>query len=84
MPITIKGIRVDYVSLERDNESNRTNIKEARYSLISSTEHVLATQSVHGYQGLAMKPSPGTIKALEEFMQLYKTDVLTVLGLDLT
>ena len=82
MAITIKGIRVDFVSIERIMESGRDEIKDARYSLISSTDHVLATQSIGGYNGLALKPSPETIKALEDFMRRYKADVLAVLGLD--
>jgi hypothetical protein len=84
MAITIKGIRVDWVSFERQEDSGRMGIKDARYSLISSTDHVLATQGIGGYGGLALKPSPQTIKALETFMELYKADVLAVLGLDLT
>jgi hypothetical protein len=82
--ITIKGIRVDFVSIERNESNGQESIKDARYSLISSTDHVLATQSIGGYGGLALKASPQTVKALENFMQLYKADVLAVLGLDLT
>lgn len=82
MAVFIKGIRVDSISIER-NESGQETIKEAKYSLISSVDKVLATQLVGGYQGKALAPSLETIKALENFMSLYKSDVLNVLGLDL-
>jgi hypothetical protein len=81
-PITIKGIKVDSVSLKREHETGRDIIENAQYSLISSTDHVLATQTIGGYGGLALKPSPLTIKALEAFMQAYKADVNMALGLD--
>ena len=83
MPITIKGIRIDDIILKRNEESGRTSIDAASYSLISSTDHVLAKQSIGGYGGLALKASAETIKALEIFVQGYKKDVLAVLGLDL-
>jgi hypothetical protein len=83
MPITIKGIRIDSVTIERLDENGAVNLKGATYSLISSTDHILATQPIGGYGGIALKPSPATMKALETFMQSYKADVLTVLGLEL-
>ena len=72
-----------HVTIERSEETGHCAIKEARYSLISSTDHVLASQSIGGYGGLSLKPSPQTIKLLEQFMQAYKADTLAVLGLDL-
>lgn len=84
MAITIKGIRIDHIVLERDEASGKVSIKSAQYSLISSTEHVLATQSLHGYGGIALKPSVATLNHLDEFLKSYHADVLNVLGLDLT
>lgn len=83
MAITIKGIRVDNLILERNEENGRVEIKNAQYSLISSTDHVLAKQSIGSYGGVTLKASPQTLKALDTFMQSYKADVLAVLGLDL-
>jgi hypothetical protein len=82
MAVYIKGIRVDSVSIER-NESGQEFVKEAKYSLISSIDKVLATQLVGGYQGRSLTLSLETIKALENFMALYKADVTNTLGLDL-
>jgi hypothetical protein len=84
MAITVKGIRVEFVSIEHQAETGRFTIKDARYSLISSTEHVLASSSIGGYGGLTLKPSTETLKLLEAFMLSYKNDVLAVLGLDLS
>lgn len=81
--VTIKGIRVDHIVLERDEDSGILKIKSAQYSLISSTDHVLATQAISGYSGLALKPTVTTLNHLSEFLKSYHTDVLTVLGLDL-
>ncbi len=84
MAITIKGIRIDYIVLERDEVNGKVSIKSAQYSLISSTEHVLATQSINGYSGLALKPTAATLNNLDEFLKSYHADVLSVLGLDLS
>jgi len=84
LAITIKGIRIDHLVLERDEASGKISIKSAQYSLISSTDHVLATQSLNGYGGLALKPSATTLNHLDEFLKNYHADVLSVLGLDLS
>jgi hypothetical protein len=81
--ITIKGIRVDTVSLKLDSENGGFDIESAGYSLISSTDHVLAKQSIGGYGSITLKPSPETRKAMDTFMANYKKDVIAVLGLDL-
>lgn len=82
MAITIKGIRIDVVNIKRSDETGAGEIADAQYSLISSTEHVLARQTIGGYGGLTLKPSPATKKALDPFMSGYKADVIAVLGLD--
>jgi len=81
MPITIKGIRIDLVSIKRSEETGGMDIDASQYSLISSTEYVLARQSIGSYGGLTLKPSPGTKKLLDSFMESYKADVVAVLGL---
>jgi hypothetical protein len=82
MPITIKGIRVEGVTIAADVEMGGFRINDASYSLISSTDHVLAKQSIDGYGGLSLKASPETQKALYAFMASYKRDVIGVLGLE--
>lgn len=82
MPITVKGIRIDKVDILRDNESGQHNISEAQYSLMSSADKVLAKQPIGGYQGLTLKPSANTVRALNEFMAMYESDVKAVLGLE--
>jgi hypothetical protein len=81
MAITIKGIRIDIVSIKRSEETGGADIDSAQYSLISSTEHVLARQSIGSYGGFTLKPSPNTKKLLDSFMESYKADVVAVLGL---
>jgi hypothetical protein len=82
MPVTVKGIRVDFVNLERNVETGEAGIKEARYSLVSSTDHILAQQAVGSYGGMSLKPSQDTVKLLHAFFQSYKKDVTTALGLE--
>lgn len=80
MAITIKGIKINDVHLEpTDNGGFR--IKSAEYSLISSTDKILAKQSLGGYQGMALGPGSETKAALDEFMKAYLKDVQTLLGL---
>lgn len=83
MAITIKGIRVNSVSIQHSVETGRVTIESANYSLISSTDHVLATQSIGSYSGqVKIEPSLATAKLLEEFMWSYRQDVVTTLGLE--
>ena len=81
MAITIKGVRVDDIQIEPDKEAGGYKIKQAQYSLISSVDKVLAKQTIGGYQGTALEPSPETKKALEAFTLSYTKDVQSILGL---
>jgi hypothetical protein len=81
MSIGVKGVRLESTSFERDQSEGGYQISSV-YSLISTTDHVLARQSVGGYQGLKIEPSPGTRKALDAFMQSYKADIEATLGLN--
>ena len=81
MAITIQGIRVDTIHLEPNLEQGGYKISTAQYSLISSTGKVLAKQTIGGYQGLVLEPSPETKKALEAFTLAYSKDVQGILGL---
>lgn len=81
MPVTLKGIRLESVTLERQ-ESGKLDLKSASYSLLSSTDHVLANQSIGGYgDKLKLNPSPKTIELLNAFVDNYRNDITTLLGL---
>lgn len=79
MPIGIKGIRLDSINIKPTEEADTI---EASYSLISTADKVLAKQSIGGYNGMAIQPSPNTIEKLRAFMSAYKSDVQITLGLD--
>jgi hypothetical protein len=79
--ITISGIRVNDIHLEPDHERGGYKIKSAEYSLISSADKILAKQTIGGYNGMALEPSPETKAALAQFTKLYTNDVQSLLGL---
>jgi hypothetical protein len=81
VPITISGIRVNDVHIEPDAEHGGYRIKTSEYSLIGSTGKVLAKQTLGGYQGMTLEPSPATKAALDAFMKSYVGDVQSLLGL---
>lgn len=82
MAITIKGIRIEDIGISRDSENGGYKINSANYSLLSSVDKVLAKQSIGGYGGLVLEPSPATVKALQAFSEAYSKDVILTLGLD--
>jgi hypothetical protein len=82
MPITLKGIRLESLTAERDDKTGNLALKSASYSLLSSADKVLAQQTIGGYNNLAITPSAETLKALEAFLSLYKRDITAVLGLE--
>ena len=82
MAITIKGIRVEDISIQRDSENGGYKINSASYSLLSSVDKVLAKQSIGGYGAITLEPSPATVKALQEFSESYRKDVIATLGLE--
>lgn len=82
MPLTIKGVRLDAVHLER-SEGGAVGLKYATYSLISSADTVLADQTIGGGYGndkVKVNASLATMKALQEFISAYKADINTTLG----
>lgn len=81
MAITISAIRVDDVQIEPNAEHGGYKIKTAQYSLIGSSGKVLAKQTIGGYQGMVLEPSPETKKALDVFTQSYMKDMQALLGL---
>ena len=81
MPITLKGIRLESVGIER--EQGKLELKSSSYSLLSSTDNVLAQQSIGGYGNrLTINPSPETLKALDAFLASYSKDITVTLGLE--
>lgn len=82
MAITIKGIRIESLTIKTGGEDGETSGVTSEYSLISSDDKVLAKQSVGGYNGLKVGPSADTIGVLNQFLKLYKRDINTVLGLE--
>ena len=82
MAITIKGIRIIGVDIKLDKETGETKLSSAEYELVSSEDRVLAKQSIGGYQGIAVNPSAETIGLLRQFMESYRRDTTTVLGLE--
>ena len=81
MAVTISGIRVNDVHIEPDADHGGYRIKSADYALISSTGKILAKQTIGGYNGMALEPSPETKAALHEFARRYVADVQALLGL---
>ncbi len=79
-PITLKGIRVDTLTVSRDADG-RDQIS-AKYSLVSSLDKVLAQQDVGGYNGLKVQPSATTLKLFADAIAAYKADINMVLGLE--
>lgn len=72
---------MESVNLER--ESEEISIKNASYSLISSTDNVLANQTIGGYGSkLVITPSFDTIRLLKEFVQSYNKDIIQILGIE--
>lgn len=81
--ITLKGIRLETLSLERQDRTGKIEMKSASYSLLSSTDHVLANQSIGGYSDkVAITPSKATLDLLDQFIESYKKDITVVLGLE--
>lgn len=82
MAITIKGIRITSIQLTLDKETGFFKIENSVYELLSSTDHVLAQQSIGGYGGRTLKATQETEKLLGQFVQSYRKDVDTTLGLN--
>lgn len=79
--IGIAGIRIESVTFSRKGEGEEQSTITSNYALISTKDTVLARQAVGGYNGMKITPSADTIGAFNKFMELYKRDVETTLGL---
>ncbi len=83
MPITIKGVRITSITVSRD-ESGAEKVQSS-YQLISSTDKVLATETLsskseYGSQPTFVPPN-ATMKALQAAVDQYKKDVEEHLGM---
>lgn len=82
MAITIKGIRVESITVSRTDEGS--DKITCQYKLISSTDKVLASQSFSSqkeYGEQQFVPPSDTIKALGDAVEKYKLDVERHLGI---
>jgi len=81
--IAIKGIRIESLTITRADDGKADEIT-AEYALISTADKVLAKQSVGGYAGVKLQPSPATVKAFADALAAYKADLNIILGLETT
>jgi len=77
--ISIKGVKVDNVQIKQGDKGEF--IVTGSYSIISSSDKVIATQSFNDYSEIKVGLSQETQKALENFSSLLKTDVEITTGL---
>lgn len=80
MAITIKGVKLTSLSIEKDSDGKEK--VSGNYSLMSNVDKVLAKQGFNGYNDVKIAFSHDTITALNSLMAGVKTDVETTLGLE--
>lgn len=83
MAITIRGIRIDSLTIAREEEGG--DRVSAEYKLISSTDKVLAKESITSksrYSEATFVPSAPTMKLLADAVAAYRKEVEMSLGLD--
>lgn len=78
--IAIKGIRLNSLSLERDDDGKEK--VTGSYSLMSMEDKVLAKQSFNGYNDIEVAWSAETQKLLSELNKNIKVDIQSVLGIE--
>ena len=81
MSISIRGIRIENVTITRDSSTGENNVT-GDYSLISTADKVLAKQGFNGYNEIKLGMSADTVKALNTFLKGIKNDMSGVLGLE--
>ena len=82
MPVLIKGVRLDSVSIGRDEATGRPKFTGS-YSLMSEQDISLATQSFNGYNDIKIEGSPETVELLNKFVRGLKNDLERMLGMTL-
>lgn len=80
MAITVRGLRIETVSLTRNKDGQME--MSSTYALISSADKVLAKQGVNGYNDIKVDMSPDTISSLDRFCASLRRDISKVTGLD--
>ncbi len=80
MAITIDGIKISSISIQRDE--NGLPKLTGNYELVSATGVTIAKQSFNGYNDIKLTNSSETQKVLTDFMMAVQTDLNTTLGLN--
>ncbi len=79
MSITIKGIKLRDITVTRDEEGK---IKvTGNYSVLSSTDKVIAKQGFNGYNDIEVSWTAETQRLIESAVAAIKQDVELTLGL---
>jgi hypothetical protein len=81
MAVTLQGIRLDAIKLDRDDKDGSFKVS-GHYSLVSSKGKVLAGQEVGGYNGMQIPMDAETTKAMQQFVDLYTNNITSLIGLD--
>lgn len=80
--ITIKGINLKSFSVSKEEEGQKISLI---YQLISSTDKILATQSMgNGYGETPISLSPDCQLALNKFIAFLKEDLNKLLGIEVS
>jgi len=78
--VTIQGVRVTSVSLNRDADG--VVKMTGSYSLVSSSDKVIAKQDFNGYSSdLKVEATGETVILLDNLMKAIKSNIETQLGL---
>lgn len=80
MPVLIKGIQINSLSLSKDPESGLVKV-QGSYQLMSQQDVVLATQSFNGYNDLKLTPSPDLQQRINQVVEGIKNDLEKILGI---
>lgn len=78
MSITIRGVRLDSLSVSHDGDKEKVT---GQYSLMSNQDKALAKQGFNGYSEVKVDFSHNTMKALNALQKGVKEDIEIVLGL---
>ncbi len=78
--IGIKQMRLDSLSMTKGEQGPAIS---GQYSLISTVDKVVATQSFGGgYGGVKMQHSPETMKALDSLLACVQKDMNALIGME--
>lgn len=81
MSISIRGIRINQLTISRSGEDGQLKVS-GQYQLISTADRVLATQGFNNYNDSKVDTSPATKVALDAFVASLKSDINAILGLE--